>query len=106
LFDRGEDARPAVLDLQPLNVARRRVRDLAPLDSLRQNALEGVEFPIDRRRLDRLRRPGLSVRAPLIRDRMIAEEEFGELAERDVRLPANAVAAFENAGPVTSRRSR
>ena len=64
LLVRGQDPRPPVVHLQPLHAARRGVDQLLPLNGLRQNRLQAIEFAIDRRRLQRIRCRRLTVCAP------------------------------------------
>ena len=65
LFVWRENTCPLVIDLQPLDAGGRRLQKRPPLDGLRQNRFQGVEFPVDRRRLERVRRALLPMRSPL-----------------------------------------
>jgi len=48
LFTVGQNARPSVIDLQPLHLASRVLEQLSPFDRLRQHRLQPVELTVHR----------------------------------------------------------
>jgi hypothetical protein len=64
LFLFAQDARPSVVDLQPLDPRHRMLDQVSPLDRFREDAAQRVEFTVHGGRRDGLRRARVPMPAP------------------------------------------